>query len=156
MSISEQKICKNCKARFTIEPDDFGFYEKFGAQTPKLCPLCRAQRRLAFRNERIFYKRPCDKCKKDVVSMYSPNKSYPVWCYECWFADDWDATEYAKEYDPSRPFFEQFSGLLNAVPKVALIYVRSVNSEYVNISADNKNCYMIVESSNNENCTHCY
>jgi hypothetical protein len=104
----------------------------------------------------VFYKRACDKCKKEVISMYSPNKPYPVWCYECWFADDWNATEYGKEYNPLRPFLEQVHDLYNAVPKVALIYVRSVNSEYVNISADNKNCYMLVESSNNEGCTHSY
>jgi len=121
-----------------------------------MCPLCRARRRLAFRNERVFYKRPCDKCKKAVISMYSPNKPYPVWCYECWFADDWDAAEYGQNYDQARPFLEQVREVYHRTPKVALIYVRSVNSEYVNISADNKNCYMLVESSNNEGCTHCY
>ncbi|MEK7507493.1 MAG: hypothetical protein AAB602_00200 [Patescibacteria group bacterium] len=152
----EIKICGQCKNQFTIEPDDFGFYEKFGVPPPQMCPLCRAQRRLAFRNERVFYKRPCDKCKKDVVSMYSPNKPYPVWCYECWFADDWDATEYGQNYDPVRPILKQINEVYMKVPKVALIYVRSVNSEYVNISADNKNCYMLVESSNNEGCVHSY
>ena len=153
---SEKRTCQNCKNEFTIEPDDFGFYEKIGVLPPKLCPACRAQLRLSFRNERVFYKRACDKCKKDVVSMYSPNKLYTVWCYDCWFSDDWDAGEYAREYDPSKPFFEQLGNLLDSVPRVALVHVRSVNSEYLNISADNKNCYMIVESSNNEDCTHCY
>lgn len=152
----EKRECQNCKQEFVIEPEDFAFYKKIGVLEPKMCPLCRAQRRLAFRNERTFYKRPCDKCKKDTVSMYSPNKPYTVWCYECWFSDDWDAATYAKDYDPSRPFFEQFEELWKVVPKVALIYVRSPGSEYTNISADNKNCYMIIESSNNENGVHCY
>ena len=153
---SEVKNCQNCKNPFTIEPEDFVAYEKFGVPPPKMCPLCRAQRRLLFRNERAFYKRKCDQCKRDIVSMYSANKPYPVWCNECWFSDTWDARAFGKTYDSSRPFFEQFNELWNKVPKVALIYVRSENSDYVNISADNKNCYMIVESSNNENCTHCY
>lgn len=152
----ETKTCQNCKTQFTIEPDDFGFYEKFGVQTPKDCSFCRAQRRLAFRNERVFYKRPCDKCKKNVISMYSPNKPYTVWCYDCWFSDDWDAREYARDYDPSKSFFKQFRELWKVVPKIALIYTKSVNSEYTNISADSKNCYMIIESSNNENCIHGY
>lgn len=152
----ETKICTQCLQKFLVEPDDLVFYQKFEVPTPGMCPLCRAQRRLAFRNERVFYKRPCDKCGKDVVSMYSPNKPYPVWCYECWFADDWDATEYGREYNLRAPFLEQVRALYETVPKVALIYVRSVNSEYVNISADNKNCYMLVESSNNEGCIHSY
>ncbi len=88
--------------------------------------------------------------------MYSPSKPYPVWCYECWFADDWDASSYGMDCNPEQPFLEQVHDLYNRVPKVALIYVRSVNSEYVNISADNKNCYMLIECSNNENCIHCY
>ena len=152
----ETKTCQSCHNEFTIESDDFGFYEKMGVLPPKMCPDCRAQRRLAFRNERVFYKRPCDKCKRSVVSMYSPNKPYPVWCYECWFADDWSATEFGQAYDSKRPFLEQVNEVYNKVPKVALIYVRSVNSEYVNISADNRNCYMLIESSNNENCIHSY
>lgn len=152
----DSKQCKKCQQNFTIEGDDHAFYEKIGVLPPDLCPLCRAQLRLSFRNERVFYKRPCDKCKKDVVSMYSPNKPYTVWCYECWFADDWDGLDYTLEYDPSKTFFQQFAELWNAVPKVALIYVRSPGSEYTNISADNKNCYMIIESSNNEDSIHSY
>lgn len=148
--------CQNCRGSFTIEPEDFAFYRKVGVLPPKICHLCRAQLRLSFRNERAFYKRKCDKCQRDVVSMYSPNKPYTVWCYDCWFADDWDAEMFGRPYNPQKPFLEQFNDLWKAVPKVALIHVRSVNSEYLNISADNKNCYLIVESSNNENCTHCY
>ncbi len=150
------KNCDKCQASFEITDNDRSFYEKMGVVAPSLCPICRAQLRLSFRNERVFYKRACDKCKKDVVSMYSPNKPYTVWCYDCWFGDDWDGTDYAKEYNPSRPFLEQFEELWKAVPKVALIYVRSPGSDYINISADNKNCYFIIESSNNEDSIHSY
>lgn len=152
----ETKTCVQCKIDFKIESEDIVFYEKFQVPAPQMCPLCRAQRRMAFRNERVFYKRKCDKCAREVISMYSPNKPYTVYCYDCWFADDWDALDYAREYDPKRPFLDQFKELWDKVPKIALVYVRSVNSEYVNISADSKDCYMLVESSNNEGCIHCY
>ena len=148
--------CQNCKTPFTIEPEDFVFYEKFGVPEPKMCPSCRAERRLMFRNERVFYKRSCSMCGKEHISMYSPNKPYTVYCHDCWFSDKWDPLSYGRAYDPQRPFCEQFQELWRAVPKLSLIYVNSVNSEYVNISADNKDCYMIVESSNNESCSHCY
>jgi len=153
---SEVKVCQNCKQNFVIEPDDFQFYEKINVPPPKLCPLCRAQLRLSFRNERAFYRGRCGKCGKEIISMYSPNKPYTVWCNQCWFSDDWDAREYERDYDPKRPFFEQFAELWKIVPKVALVYIRSINSEYTNISADSKDCYMIIESSNNERCIHCY
>lgn len=153
---AENRICQNCKSDFTIEPDDFGFYEKMDVLPPKLCPECRSQLRLTFRNERFFYKRKCDNCKKDTISMFSVNKSYLVWCYECWWSDNFNGSDFAINYDPNQTFFEQFKKLWNSVPKPAIIHTRSVDSEYLNYAADNKNCYMIVESSNNENCTNCY
>jgi len=153
---SQIKNCQNCKKDFIIEPDDFGFYEKIGVDTPVDCPDCRAQLRLSFRNERTFYKRACDKCKKDVVSMYSPNKPFIVYCYDCWFSEGWGGEDYGIDYNPEVSFFEQFEKLWKSVPKVSLIYVRSPGSEYTNISADNKDCYFIIESSNNEDSIHSY
>ena len=64
---AENRICQNCKKDFTIELDDFGFYEKMGVLPPKICPDCRAQLRLCFRNERFLYKRTCDNCKKSTI-----------------------------------------------------------------------------------------
>ena len=151
----ENRICQNCKKDFTIEPDDFGFYEKIGVLAPKICPECRAQLRLSFRNERFLYKRTCDNCKKNTISMFSANKSYLVWCHECWRSNDLKSLDYGIEYDSQKSFFEQYNELWQKVPKPALVHTRSVNSEYMNHTADNKNCYMIFESSNNENCTNC-
>jgi hypothetical protein len=153
---NENKICQNCKKGFTIEPDDFGFYEKIGVLLPKICPECRAQLRLCFRNERCFYKRKCDNCKKDTISTFSPNKDYPVWCPECWWSDDLDAKKFRVDYSPDKSFFEQWNKLWNNVPKPALVSTRDVNCSYLNLTADNKNCYVIIESSNNENCINCY
>jgi hypothetical protein len=155
-SINSVQACQNCKKDFTIESDDFGFYEKMGVVPPDMCPDCRAQLRLSFRNEKSFYKRKCDKCQKDVVSMYSPNKVCPVWCYDCWFADDWDPKDFALEYDSSKSMFTQWKELFDVVPKPALMSVQSVNSEYSNFAGGNKDCYMLIIGSNNESCINCY
>ncbi len=152
----ESKSCQKCRSNFSITSDDISYYEKIGVNHPNLCPECRAQLRLSFRNERAFYKRVCDKCKKDVVSMYSPSKPYIVWCTDCWNADDWGGEDHGRDYDLNQPFMEQFEELWRIVPKIGLMHVRSINSEYLNICADNKNCYMIVESSNNEDCMYSY
>lgn len=153
---AEKRICRNCRQEFVINPDDFGFYEKIGVLPPNMCPDCRSQQRLTFRNERFFYKRKCDNCQKDGISMFSPNKPYLVWCHECWRSDALDGKAYAQDYDPSRDFFSQFNELWQRVPKPALVHMNSINSEYLNHTADTKNCYMIMEASNNENCIHCY
>jgi hypothetical protein len=156
METQETKNCQHCKKDFTIDQNDFSYYKKIGVLPPKICPDCRAQLRLCFRNERFFYKRVCDNCGKDSISMYSQNKDFPVWCHECWWGSDLDGSKYGQDYDPGRPFFEQFKELYNKVPKPALVGFNNVDCHYLNFTADNKGCYMIVESSNNENCINCY
>ena len=104
----ETKKCQNCKKDFVIDQEDFNFYEKMDVPLPTFCPLCRAQRRMAFRNERTFYKRPCSMCNKDMISLYADNSPFPVYCHECWWSDKLDATSFGRDFDFSRPFFEQF------------------------------------------------
>lgn len=151
-----EKVCNECFSDFILEKVDLDFYAKIDVCIPKLCFSCRAQNRLSFRNEKNLYHNTCAKTGKSLVSIFSPNKPYTVYSYDAWFADDWDAVDYGKSYDIGRPFFEQLKELFDSVPKPALIHTRSINSEYLNLAADNKNAYMIFESSNNEDATNCY
>ena len=139
---SEKRICKNCKKDFTIESEDFNFYEKIKVPPPTWCPECRQQRRYAWRNERILYRRNCDFCGKSTVTIYSPNKMHKMYCNECWWGDGWDPAFFGRDFDFSRPFFEQFKELQLEVPRMALLNKNSVNSEYTNHSSDNKNVYL--------------
>ena len=144
--ISEIKTCKNCKKDFTIETEDFNFYEKIKVPAPTWCPDCRQLRRYAWRNERTLYRRNCNLCKKSTVTIYSPNKPYKIYCNECWWGDGWDTTLYGRDFDFNRPFFEQFAELQHNVPRMALLNKNSVNSEYTNHSGDNKNVYLTFSS----------
>ena len=138
----ETKNCQNCKKDFTIEPEDFNFYEKIKVPPPTWCPECRQLRRYAWRNERNLYRRPCDLCGKSTVTIYSPNKPYKVYCNTCWWGDGWDTRSYGRDFDFNKSFFEQFAELQHDVPRMALLNKRSVNSEYTNHSGDNKNAYL--------------
>lgn len=109
---------------------------------PTLCPDCRQQRRLAFRNERWMYRRKCNFTGKDVISMYPPDSPFKVYTQDIWWSDRWDSTEYGRDFDFSLSFFEQFRELQLAVPRLALVNKHSENSEYTNHSAKNKNCFM--------------
>src|SRR3989344_2001477 len=110
------QACQNCKKDFTIEPDDFGFYEKMAVPSPTFCPECRLIRRLGWRNERSLYNRQCALCKNKIISIYSEELSMPVYCEQCWWGDRWDSTDYGVEYDFSKPFFTQFFELRRRVP----------------------------------------
>ncbi len=149
---SATKTCQNCKAPFTIEPEDFNFYEKIKVPPPTWCWRCRLARRLVWRNERSLYKRICDFCKKDIISMYPPGTPFPVYCHDCWWGDGWSPLDYGKDYDFVVPFFEQFAELQKVVPKPALYATGNVGSEYCNYTAHMKGGYWMFGSWFSENC----
>ena len=152
--MSETRVCQNCKQKFVIEPEDFKFYEKIKVSAPTFCPECREQRRIAFRNERALYYRKCDSCGEQVVSRVSPDKSYKMYCRTCWWSDKWNPLSYGREYDFSRPFFEQFRELLFSTPHMSLLSSNTVNSEWVNQETDDKNCYLNVGGHFNEDSAY--
>jgi len=136
------KNCLQCNTGFEITAADRQFYSKISVPEPTFCPDCRQQRRLAWRNERTLYRKNCDLCQKSIISIYSPDKSFKVYCQSCWWSDKWDTLDYGRDFDFSRPFFQQFRELQSVVPRMALINSKSENSEYTNHSASNRNCYM--------------
>jgi hypothetical protein len=156
---AETKTCQNCKRSFVIEPEDFEFYAKIKVPAPTFCPECRMQRRMAFRNERILYRRSCDSCKKIVIGIYPEQVPFPVYCQDCWYSDKWDSLTYSVEYDFSRPFFEQFKDLQNKVPRMHTNNYpgsRMVNSDYTNCAGDLNNCYLVFGALSDWNCYYCH
>lgn len=151
---SETRACQNCKNDFTIEPDDFGFYEKIKVPPPTFCPECRAIRRLIWRNERNLYHNTCAFSGKKIISMFSPETKLTVYDRDAWWGDKWNPLEYGVDYDFSRPFFKQFRELLFRVPLANLANTNSVNSDYSNHSIDCRNCYLIYASFWNENVNY--
>lgn len=153
---SETRNCQNCKKDFTIEPDDFSFYEKIKVPPPTFCPECRLIRRLIMRNERTLYKRKCDMCGEDKILLYPQDSKFKVYCRECFNNDNWDAIDYGKDFDFSKTFFEQYIDLYNSVPRTGIVKQGfSINSEYTNRVTDLKNCYLIFASAYCENCSYC-
>lgn len=148
--------CQNCKKDFIIEVDDTSFYEKIKSPAPTWCPECRLVRRLNFRNERYLYKRACELCKKDGLSMYSPDVKRKIFCPACWWSDNWNAEESAQEYDFSKPFFEQFKELAVNAPVQSLFVLHQtiINSDFNNLAGDLKECYMVFHADRNERCMY--
>ncbi len=138
----ETKSCKNCQTQFAIEPDDFAFYEKIAVPPPTHCPECRLIRRLLVRNERSLYKEQCSLCGVSTFSVYAPGHPFPTYCGACWFSDTWDPLSYGREYDPSKPFFEQFRELMQVAPRQAINQTNVQNAAYTNYALNVKNCYL--------------
>jgi len=144
--------CKNCFKAYKITDQDLKFYLRINVPEPTLCPDCRAQRRLAYRNERSLYSTHCSLCQKKIISNYSPDKPNPVYCYDCFYSLTWDARSFGQEYNFQKTFFEQFRELQNKVPKLNLIKSNCENCDYMNLVGDSKNCYLIFGSIFCEDC----
>jgi hypothetical protein len=143
---NETKNCQNCKKDFVIETEDFNFYKKIDVPPPTFCPLCRTQRRWAFRNERGLYKRKCDFSGKEMFSMYAPDAPVKVYDRDVWLSDAWNPLDYAKEIDWSKPFLSQVYDLWREVPLRCNNVIKGTNSDYTNNATDPKNSYLIFNS----------
>lgn len=149
-NICETRKCKNCERDFSLFDADIAFYEKMQVPRPSLCPSCRQQRRLAWRNEWSLYRRKSSKSGEPIISFLSPDKPQKVFSLKEWFSDDWNGRDFGKDFDFSRPFFEQFRELLVQVPHIPLLMGDCENSDYTNYSLGNKNCYLVSAADYNE------
>lgn len=143
-----------CGNKIEITERDLAFYKKMGVPEPVMCFPCRLQRRMAFRNERRLYHNTCGLCEKNIISIYSPERGYPVYCTTCWWGDGWDPMDYGREFDFSRPFFEQFKELWDSVPKLQLVVLGdNINSDYTHDAYKLVNCYLVFDA---EQCLDSY
>ncbi|MCX6807601.1 MAG: hypothetical protein NTZ80_02240 [Patescibacteria group bacterium] len=156
-------FCTQCQSQFEVTPEDLLFYDKispvfngkkYQVQEPTLCPECRQKRRLSFRNERKLYWRKDDATDEKILSIYSPDKTIPIYTQKFYLSDQWDPIEKGRDFDFSRPFFEQFKDFNETVPHPSLQNDFNENSDYVNFSARNKNCYLIFEADHNQDCLY--
>ena len=106
------------------------------------------------RNERNLYHRKSAASGKQIISMYSEDKDYPVYEQEEWWGDTWDGRDFGQEIDFSRSFFDQIAALRTRVPQNAL-YTKSVeNGHYTNFTLNLKDCYLVFGGGRAEDCQY--
>lgn len=147
-----QMKCKKCGENFSWDTEDQRHFEKHNVMSTDNCQTCLHMQRLAFRNERAFYRRECDATGENILSLYHPDVSYKVYKQEFYWGDNWDARDYGREFDFSRSFFEQLKELNEEVPKLSILNIKPENSEYCNSCVGNKDSYLIIGGDYNEDC----
>jgi len=149
--IIETKKCRTCNSNFDIYKKDMELldklspvflWEKFNFPIPLECPICRRQKRLAWRNSHNLYRRKCDFSWKDILAFYNDEVKHPVYDIDIWESDVWNAMDYGQDFDFSRNFFEQFEELNNKVPHFSRSILNFENSDFCNNAANLKNCYL--------------
>ena len=147
-------ICNATGKPFEVSDQEVSYYERQGIPLPTLSPRERQRRRIAYRNFRSLYSRPCDATGQNVISMYDENAPFPVYSNSAWWADNWDASVHGREFDFSRGFFEQYQELNSLVPRPAVSNVNTENCEYSNFALNSRNCYLVFGCVGNESCLY--
>ncbi len=151
--IVETKNCKQCNIQFNITDKDLEFYRKispkiwweiFEIPAPSLCPECRLQRRLSWRNIRNLYRAKSSLSWKEIIWMYKPDSWYPINDTEEWWSDNWDELAFGLDYDFDKSFFEQFEELMfrAPMPSNSLTLSTIEKSNYINWATSIKNWYL--------------
>lgn len=150
-----QFLCTECGSLSEHTALDLQLFKKYGHDPVSECNTCLQRHHLSFRNGRTLYRRTCSATGRKIVSNISPDKPFLVYEREYWNSDAWDGLAFGREFDFSRPFFAQYRELQLAVPRQALLNISPENSEFCNMCAGNKNCYLVIGGDYNEDSLYC-
>jgi len=139
---SETKVCQNCNKDFTIESDDFSFYEKIKVPPPTFCPECRYKRRIIWRNVRYLTRGKDTITGKEIFTGIPNESGLKIYDLPYWNSDKWEALDYGFDYDFTDTFFKQIKKLFYVVPFNNVSKQRNINSDYSNQCDDMKNSYL--------------
>jgi hypothetical protein len=103
-----------------------------------------------------MYRRTCDKTGRAIISAHHPKKAFPVYAIDVWWSDAYDPHAYGRDFDFSRPFFEQFKELSNTVPRAAAIVVNSENCDYTVFTLQSRNCFLSSRLADSEDIYYTY
>lgn len=155
--------CSLCAQQYTISTEETDFVErisptingiKYVFNAPTMCSRCRSIRRCTFRNEHALYHRKCDLSGHEFISIYPADSEYQVYEPTAWWSDAWEPLKYGRDYDFSRPFFDQFTELQKAVPRLGMVSMMNENSAYTNYASYLKNCYLLFTADYNQDCLY--
>jgi len=79
--------CETTKRPFKIIKQELEFYRKMKLPIPHFHPDERHRRRMALRNPRRLWTRPCMKCGKQMETTYAPERPETVYCEECYLKE---------------------------------------------------------------------
>ncbi len=163
--MSLTRICRISGKSFDISDEDIAFYdkispiiwwEKFPIPLPTLCPEERLRRRLSWRGMYNLYKSTCALTGKDIITVYPPNKPYKPTDQATWWSERVENLDTGRAYDFTRTFLDQYDALIQDTPLPCLSneYMTNENSDYVQWTNYVKDCYLVFNAANDQNCEY--
>ncbi|MDO8530380.1 MAG: hypothetical protein Q7S10_03190 [bacterium] len=142
MQNSKSVKCQSCHQAFTIEPEDFQFYERLDLPLPERCVYCRWKYLLAFWITGRFRIAKSALSGKRIITILPESTSFPIYDREEFVSDAWDPLTYGRDYDSSRPFINQLVELQSVVPHPHQTGVKNTNCDWTDDVWESKNVYL--------------
>ncbi len=150
------KKCVTCGAQFEIVSEDILFYEKLRISAPNDCPVCVWENLMAHWNFGIFRKTVSALSGKSIITVLPETVAYPIYSFDEWVSDGWDPLRYGREYDATRPFFEQLKELQSNVPHPHQSGMHNTDCEWSDDMWSCKNCYLCRSAEKCEDLSYGY
>lgn len=152
--MAQQKICALSGQSFTISDQEEEYCRSQNIPLPTISPLERIRAITSFDNCIHLYNGKCAFTGQAILTTLPPELGHPTYSPDVYMSDQWDATSFGRDYDFSRPFFEQFADLFKQVPLPSRFLTLSTleNSDFVNGVTGAKNCYLLFNATSCEDC----
>lgn len=85
--LKEILTCAKCEKNYKVIKPELDFYKTSNLPIPEKCPDCRHNSRLAARNPRKLWDRKCAKCKAEIRTSFSPERSEIIYCESCYLKE---------------------------------------------------------------------
>ena len=154
--MASQLQCEITGHPFEVSDTERAYCEREGLPLPRLSPVERWREMLIFRNRRHLFRTKCALSGRPILTAIPPQSGFTIVDAGVWEGDEWEATDFGREYDFSRGFFEQFFELARLVPLPSLAGAGSTreNSDFVNGVSRAKNCYLVFGGFDIEDCLY--
>ncbi|MBI4253295.1 hypothetical protein HY623_03935 [Candidatus Uhrbacteria bacterium] len=142
-------ICPISGLPFEITDTERELYGRFDLPVSDMHPILRFVMRFAHGNNWSLYWTEDCRTGKKILSCYDPKEFPKIVEHGYWMSNEFDAREYGRAFDFSRPFFEQYFEMVAEVPRPNVTILNCENVEYANHVFWSKNCYLCFI------CFHC-
>ena len=76
-------LCEKTGRPFRIIQSELNFLRKMGLPIPRINPIVRSENRYKLIPVAVKYQTKCEKCKKEIQSIYNPNEGFRLYCESC-------------------------------------------------------------------------
>src|SRR3989344_3504964 len=145
-----ERICAETGTKFVVSQREFDLYKSLDMPLPMVAPWVRFRRLRSFMAGFDLFKRQTDSGEL-LISMYDPESPAKLWPNKEWFSDKFVATDYARDCDTSRSFFDQYKEFSWNIPRPAINQdPNSENSAWALYDLQSRDCYFVYGGLNSQ------